>query len=145
MPNWKKIVTSGSDAALNSLSVTNGITGSLLGTASFAVSSSRAISSSFASTASFVNTLNQDVNISGSLAVSGSQFQLPNISNAAYGNILYWNDVNGNVTYAAAPTATAATVDEINLGTAVSAFVQPDELEQSKHTTINIFNNLNFF
>jgi hypothetical protein len=36
MPNWKKVITSGSDAALNSLLVTNGITGSLLGTASTA-------------------------------------------------------------------------------------------------------------
>ena len=36
MPNWKKVVVSGSDAALNSLLVTGGITGSLLGTASTA-------------------------------------------------------------------------------------------------------------
>jgi hypothetical protein len=36
-----------------SLNVTNGITGSLFGTASFAVSSSRAVSSSFATTASY--------------------------------------------------------------------------------------------
>ncbi len=34
MPNWKKLVVSGSDASLNSLTVSNGITGSLLGTAS---------------------------------------------------------------------------------------------------------------
>ena len=36
MPNWKKVVVSGSDASLNSLLVTGGITGSLLGTASTA-------------------------------------------------------------------------------------------------------------
>jgi len=37
MPNWKKVVVSGSDAALNSLNVTNGITvtGSLLLTSSY--------------------------------------------------------------------------------------------------------------
>jgi hypothetical protein len=40
MPNWKKILVSGSDASLNTLVVSNGITGSLLGTASFAISSS---------------------------------------------------------------------------------------------------------
>jgi hypothetical protein len=45
MPNWKKLIVSGSDAALNSLTVTNGITGSLLGTASFA---NRATSASYA-------------------------------------------------------------------------------------------------
>jgi hypothetical protein len=36
MPSWKKVIVSGSDATLNSLTVTNGITGSLFGTASFA-------------------------------------------------------------------------------------------------------------
>ena len=40
MPSWKKVIISGSNAALNSLTVTNGITGSLFGTASWAVSSS---------------------------------------------------------------------------------------------------------
>jgi hypothetical protein len=45
MPNWKKVITSGSDAALNSLLVTNGITGSLLGTASYAAN---ALSASYA-------------------------------------------------------------------------------------------------
>jgi hypothetical protein len=48
MPNWKKILVSGSDASLNSLVVSNGITGSLLGTASFAISSSRAVTASYA-------------------------------------------------------------------------------------------------
>ena len=41
MPNWKKVIVSGSDASLTSLSVTNNVTaqsftGSLLGTASYA-------------------------------------------------------------------------------------------------------------
>jgi hypothetical protein len=40
MPAWKKVITSGSDAALNSLTVTNGITGSLFGTSSYATTSS---------------------------------------------------------------------------------------------------------
>lgn len=40
MPSWKKVITSGSDASLNSLTVINGITGSLFGTASFATSAS---------------------------------------------------------------------------------------------------------
>ena len=56
MPNWKKVIVSGSDASLNSLDVATGITGSsfsgsftgsLFGTASFAVTAS------FASTASY--------------------------------------------------------------------------------------------
>lgn len=36
MPNWKKVIVSGSNATLNSLNVINGITGSLLGTSSYA-------------------------------------------------------------------------------------------------------------
>ena len=71
MPNWKKVVTSGSDASLNKLTVTNGITGSLFGTASFAVSSS------FSTTASYV--LNA---VSASFATSASQAQ--NASTASY-------------------------------------------------------------
>ena len=48
MPNWKKVVTSGSDASLNSLTVSNGITGSLFGTASYAISASQALTASYA-------------------------------------------------------------------------------------------------
>ena len=40
MPNWKRVITSGSDASLNTLTVSNGITGSLLGSASYADTSS---------------------------------------------------------------------------------------------------------
>lgn len=65
MPNWKKVIVSGSDASLNSINVTTDVvaqsfTGSLFGTASFAVN---------ASTASYVTTLNQNVTITGSLGV----------------------------------------------------------------------------
>jgi len=42
MPSWKKIITSGSDAALSTLTVSNGITGSLYGTASWALNSNTA-------------------------------------------------------------------------------------------------------
>jgi hypothetical protein len=78
MSSWKRIITSGSDAVLNTVSATSFI-GPLNGTASWAVSSSRAItasfatqalSSSFTSTASFINTLNQNVTVNGT--ISGS-------------------------------------------------------------------------
>ena len=78
MPNWKKVLVSGSNASLNSLYVTNAVTasifsgsftGSLFGTASHAVTSSfitasnvfgpfgsnSVISSSFALTASYAS------------------------------------------------------------------------------------------
>ncbi len=43
MPNWKKVIVSGSDAALNTLTVSNGvgITGSLLVTGSVILSGSK--------------------------------------------------------------------------------------------------------
>lgn len=114
MPNWKKVAVSGSAASFSSLTVDTSvtasifsgstlvakqITGSLFGTASFAVSSSRTVTSSFsissslsvsssfaltasyalssltssfAATASSVNTLNQAVVISGSLGIAGN-------------------------------------------------------------------------
>ena len=59
MPSWKKVITSGSDAELNSLYAPS-ITGSLHGTASYAV------------TASYVNPLQQTVLVTGSLIISSS-------------------------------------------------------------------------
>ena len=53
MPNWKRVIVSGSDASLNTLIVSNGITGSLLGTASYAT---QALSASYAATASIAAT-----------------------------------------------------------------------------------------
>jgi hypothetical protein len=65
MPSWKKVITSGSNAALNSLTVSNGITGSLFGTASFAVSASYApTAATFPYTGSAL--------ITGSLGITGS-------------------------------------------------------------------------
>ena len=73
MPNWKKVIVSGSDAVLNSLTVSNGITGSLLGTASFAT---QALSASYApggaGTPTFPYT--GSAIISGSLEITGSLF-----------------------------------------------------------------------
>lgn len=42
MPNWKKVILSGSAASLDSLIVSNGITGSLFGTASYVLTASLA-------------------------------------------------------------------------------------------------------
>jgi len=75
MPSWKKVIVSGSDANLNSINVATNVvaqsfTGSLFGTASFAVSASQAqnattasyvlnaVSASFATSASFVTASN---------------------------------------------------------------------------------------
>lgn len=73
MPNWKKVIVSGSDAALNTLTVSNGITGSLQGTASYASNADSLDgkdSSIFATTGSNIFIGNQTV--TGSLFTSGS-------------------------------------------------------------------------
>jgi hypothetical protein len=147
-------ITRESDVEITgSLRVTQGITGSLFGTsswannaqtssfitgsnvfgpfgpnsvttASFAVSSSRAVSSSFATTSSFA--------VSSSITVSSSFATTANTANTA--NIL--NGFN------------AATIQQINEGQGnngeYSYIVKAQQLEQSKHSTINIYNNLNF-
>jgi len=57
MPSWKKVIISGSNAALNSLTVTNGITGSLFGTASFATIAATATTATNATTAATSSTV----------------------------------------------------------------------------------------
>jgi len=73
MPNWKKVIISGSDATLTSVTATAGFTGSLLGTASYAT---QALSASYApggaGTPTFPYT--GSAIISGSLTVTGSLF-----------------------------------------------------------------------
>ena len=85
MPSWKKVIVSGSDASLNSINVATNVvaqsfTGSLFGTASFAVSSSHAIfadSSSQATSASFATTASYS-----EFSTSASQAQ--NANTASY-------------------------------------------------------------
>lgn len=68
MPNWKKLITSGSDASLNSLSVatsltasiisaSSGITGSLFGTSSWAINALTASSFSGQNFATFTQSV----------------------------------------------------------------------------------------
>jgi hypothetical protein len=95
MPSWKKIILSGSDAALNSLTVianviASSFTGSLSGTASWAnnaVSSSYSLTSSYALNAASSATVfpyQGDAVISGSLTITGS-FSISGSSQYTYG------------------------------------------------------------
>lgn len=108
-------------SSYNTGSFTGSFSGSLFGTASFAISSSIAISSSFATTASFAQQA-QNANFATTAGTS-------NTANEVVGYEL-------------------ATVDAINVGKLSNEkyayVVRTQELEQSKHTTINIYNNLNF-
>jgi hypothetical protein len=117
-------VISGSLVVTGSTTSTLGFTGSLFGTASWAISSSRATTASFALTAS--------------TAISATSANTANFATSA-GNSTTTNDVNGWGN---------ATVDDINIGSTsggtYSYIVRSEELEQSKHNTINVFNFLNF-
>lgn len=71
MPSWKKVITSGSSAALQSLTVTGGITGSLLGTSSWATNALTASFVTTAQTASYV--LNaQSSSVANAVRISNS-------------------------------------------------------------------------
>lgn len=135
-----------------------GITGSLFGTASYAISSSRAVTSSFAisssraisaTTASYSTTLgatlsqasgNNTVSLVNSDGTSLGTATIDGVTNAGYAsNAGTANDI---ATYA------AATVEQINIGQlnngTYAYIVRAQELEESKYATHNIYNNLNF-
>ena len=67
MPNWRKVIVSGSDAALNTLIVSNGITGSILGTASYATQATTAFTASYV-----LNAVSASYVLSSSFAVTAS-------------------------------------------------------------------------
>jgi hypothetical protein len=126
MPSWKKVLTSGSDASLNSLTVINGITGSLFGTATTAsyilqaVSASYSLSSSLATTASYyLETDPVFTAKSGSLATTGSNIFIGNQTITGSLNItgsllVGSGSTNNTPTYGAAPNAVVG----MNTGTA---------------------------
>jgi hypothetical protein len=81
MPNWKKVLVSGSDASLNSLYVANAVTasifsgsftGSLFGTASYATSASQALTSSFITASNVFGPFGSNSVISSSFALTAS-------------------------------------------------------------------------
>lgn len=109
MPNWKKVIVSGSAGNLSSLSVdtsisastisANQLTGSLYGTASQAISSSYAFSSSQAENSTLFNSLSSSQfaqlvsnntftgnNVFGNITASNAQF---NTASIEYLNVIY--------------------------------------------------------
>ena len=131
MPSWKKVIVSGSDAFLNALTVTNGITGSLHGTASWAqnaitasyvlnaVSASYALnadlldgrdSSVFATTGSNIFVGNQTV--TGSLFTTGSNTLIGSTSLTGSLNISGSETIRGYIQFEPVTT---------NINTAISA------------------------
>ena len=134
MPNWKKVVVSGSDAVLNSVtaSFTGSLTGTLIGTASWANESLYAYSgrnssngaglgknviaftdggSSFTSSRHL--TVQSGVNdirviVTGSINITGA-LSLKGIDNTSTSSLLVYNPTNGNVTYVLTSSITPST------------------------------------
>jgi len=113
MPSWKKVIVSGSDALLNTLTVTNGITGSLQGTASYATNADfldGRDSSVFATTGSNIFVGNQTV--TGSLFTTGSNTLIGSTSLTGSLNISGSETIAGYIQFEPVTT---------NINTAISA------------------------
>ena len=88
MPSWKKVITSGSDASLNSL-YSPSITGSLHGTASYA---NYALSASYALTASY----SKNLQVSGSVNnVDYIDFNTGSATPAWQSGRVFWDNTDG--------------------------------------------------
>jgi hypothetical protein len=109
MPNWKKVITSGSDANLNNLFVTNDITSSVVSASTYYGDGSNLTGISagggiFAATGSFQSTTN-DLQITGSVQVyksgstvfniEGSQGNLFAVTDELSGSLFSVNDISG--------------------------------------------------
>ena len=104
MPNWKKVIVSGSAANLSSLSVDTSITASIISAAEFTGSlfgtASQAVSSSFAQTASFASTASYIINASVSGAITNVDYIDFNTSATVTQPVagrLSWNNSDGTL------------------------------------------------
>jgi len=108
----------------NTISASYALTASVAVSASYALSSSVAVSASYALTASRA--------VSSSMAISASYTNYAENANYA------------NTAGTAGTLSNHATVDQINVGDTADVFIRPGELEESKYTTLNIYNYNNF-
>ena len=138
--NWNKVVVSGSNASLNSLTVSNGITGSLLGTASYATQAlsasyaTNALSASFAQTASYATyaanggvtkiLAGANVNLSpvnglGDVTVTSFGTNLYNTATGSYGS--FYDTGSVLATSATAVYSMSLNTTDISNGVSISA------------------------
>jgi len=93
MPNWKKIIVSGSDASLNTLTVLNGITGSLFGTASYALTANN---SGVTKIIAGANINLSPVSGLGDVTVTSFGTNLYNTATGSYGSFFDTGSVSAN-------------------------------------------------
>lgn len=124
-------------------SFTGSFTGSLFGTASWATNARTA---SFITGSNVFGPFGSNSVISASFAVSSSRSVSSSFAQQAESASFANTSQTSNETNAVNGFQ-AATVEQINVGEAYGNYayiVRAYELEQSKHSTINVYNNLNF-
>jgi hypothetical protein len=110
MPNWKRVIVSGSSAALTSVTATAGFTGSLLGTASYAI---QALSSSYV-VPSATNAFVQGGNSFGTTALLGTNDNQP-LAFETNGSTKMFISSSGNVGIGTTSPATRLHVSKTDL------------------------------
>lgn len=99
MPSWKKIIASGSDAALRTVTASNGFYGNLTGTASWAESSSWSVTASYAlvalSSSAHAPSYSVQFNDGGFLGGSSNLIYSTSLLGPAYGTDIQLS--NGNI------------------------------------------------
>jgi hypothetical protein len=150
MPNWKKIIVSGSDASLNTLTVSNGITGSLFGTASYI--SPTFISSSAAASGFSVSIANNTDNYI--VTATGTSGSLNGESTLTYNGTTL--GVGVTTPYASVKThingilgiengSTGGTLaDQLLFGYASSGLTQYNHKIQTSHDSQPVLNKMDF-
>ena len=83
-----------------------------------------------------------------SLQFDNDGLRLYDIGAGSTGYNLQYDTTTGQIKYtdnpSIPPVPSGANVDQINIPDGADVYVRPGELEQSKYSTINIFNNINF-
>lgn len=92
--------------------------------------------------------IGNDLTVTGSTTVKSTltaeyAVRFPSLGNNPQGNVV-GIDGSGYLYINQMPTTTAATINQINVPDGANVYVRPDELDQSKYSTHNIFNFLNF-
>jgi hypothetical protein len=133
MPNWRKVITSGSDASLNTLTVVNGITGSLLGTASYALTAGNGGVTKIIAGA--------NVNLSpvsglGDVTVTAFGTNLYNTATGSYGSFYD----TGSVTATSATTIYSMSLSTTDISNGVFVSASGADITRVKFTNAGVYN-----
>jgi hypothetical protein len=106
------------------------------------------LSASYALTASYAENGGGGGPINTSSLVTTSSFNAftASINNftSSYNTGSFSGSFTGNLNGSASTLSTFANINQINTGDLTNVFIRPNELEQSKHAALNIYNYTNF-